>query len=164
VIVVAAIGAVSALGNMASLGSLSAVARNGRPLAVGAAATTGNQLPARRIPKQAPEPMPSTEVRISDAGRKALADASLRSVSRPSFIAVETAALARANRVPLADVGVAGSVSNLGIHAGAAQAGRSEVAVSDQVLMSLILALLAEVRDSANAPATMQASQRIASQ
>lgn len=161
---VAAIGAVSALGGMASLGSLSAVARNGRPLAVGAAATTGNQLPARRIPRQAPASMPSTEVRISDAGRKALADANLRSVSRPSFIAVETAALARANRVALADIGVAGSVSNLGIHAGVAQAGRSEVTVTDQVLMSLILALLAEVRGSGNASATMQASQLIASQ
>lgn len=161
---VAAIGVVSALGSMASLGSLSAVARNGRPLAVGAAASTGNQLPVRKIPKQAAEPMPSAEVRISDTARKALADAEVRSVSKPSFIAVETAALARANRVTLADVGIAGSVSNLGIREAVAQPGRSEVAVSDQVLMSLILALLAEVRGSGNESATTQANQLVASQ
>lgn len=161
---VAAIGVVSALGGMASLGSLSAVARSGRPLAVGAAATTGNQLPARKIRKQASEPMPSTEVHISAAGRKALADADVRSVSKPSFIAVETAAVARANRVTPADVGIAGSVSNLGIGEGGEHPGRSEVAVSDQVLMSLILALLAEVRSSGNESATMQANQLVASQ
>lgn len=161
---VAPIGTVSALGSMASLGSLSAVARNGRPMVVGSAATTGNHLPARRIPKIAPKPIPSTDVRISDAARKALADANLRSVSGPSFIAGETAAVARANRLTLADVGIAGSVSNLGTRESMAQAGRSGVAVSDQVLMSLILALMAEVRNSKDASLPTQASQLIASQ
>ena len=160
---VAAIGVVGALGTTASLGGLSLTARTGRPLAVGAAATTGNQMPVRKVPKQAPAPMPSTVVNISEDGRRALAVAHARVDSKPSFVATEMAALARANRVAPADVGVAGSVSNLGAGDGAVRAGNSDVGLSDQALMSLILSLLAEVHRSDAASVAIQANQAVAS-
>lgn len=160
---VAAIGGVGPLGNMASLSVLGISARGGRPLAVGAAATTGSQVPVRRVLKLAPGPTPSTEVKISDAGRKALACAETHSASKPGFVAMESAALARANRVAPADVGIAGSVSNLGAGESVTPAGKSDVALSDQVLMSLILALLAEARSSENASVAAQANQLTAS-
>lgn len=160
---VAAIGGVGPLGSMASLSVLGISARGGRPLAVGAAATTGNQIPVRKVPKLTPEPAPSTEVKISDAGRKALAAFEARSVLRPSFVASESAAVARANRVAPADVGIAGSVSNLRAGESAIPAGKSDVALSDQALMSLILALLAEVQGSENASVAAQAHQLAAS-
>jgi hypothetical protein len=74
------------------------------------------------------------------------------------------AALARANRVAPAEVGVAGSVSNLGAGESSPLVGNSEVGLSDQALMSLILALLAEVRSSENAAAATQAHLLSASQ
>jgi hypothetical protein len=161
---VAAIGVVGALGSMGSIGALGLAARGGRPLAVGAAATTGNQMPVRKVPKQAPAPMPSTVVNISEDGRRALAVAHARVDSKPSFVATEMAALARANRVAPAEVGVAGSVSNLGAGESSPLVGNSEVGLSDQALMSLILALLAEVRSSENAAAATQAHLLSASQ
>jgi hypothetical protein len=107
--------------------------------------------------------MPSTVVNISESGRKALAVDDVRSNTKPSFVAMETAALARANRVAPADVGVAGSVSNLGAGDGAVRAGNSDVGLSDQALMSLILSLLAEVHRSDAASVAIQANQAVAS-
>jgi hypothetical protein len=63
-----------------------------------------------------------------------------------------------------AEVGVAGSVSNLGAGESSPLVGNSEVGLSDQALMSLILALLAEVRSSENAAAATQAHLLSASQ
>jgi len=160
---VAAIAAIGGQGVMASLGSLSFAARNGRPLAVGAAATTGNQLPVRKVPKQPPPPPPSAEVKISDAGKKALAAADIQLTSKPGFVAAESAAFARANGVAPADVGVAGSVPPVGASKGVSSAGSSEAVISDRALVSLILALLAEVRSSDNAAVVAQASHLVAS-
>ncbi len=160
---VAAIAAIGGAGTMASLGSLSFASRNGRPLAVGAAITTGNQLPVRKLPKQPPSPQPSAEVKISDAGWKALASADIQSPLKPGFVARESAALARANGVAPADVGVAGSVSHLAPSDAASYAASSEAVVSDRALVFLILALLAEVRSSDNAAVVAQASQLVAS-
>ena len=159
---VAAIAAIGGPGSTVSLGNVGFAARNGRPIAVGAAATTGNQLPVRKVPKPAPSPMPSAEVKISDAGRKAFATVDVQSTSKPSFVATETAALARANGVAPVDVGMAGSVSHLGTRGGASGAASSEVTLSDRALVALILALLAEVRSSENASIVVQASQLIA--
>lgn len=159
---VAGIAAIGGAGAMASLGSLSFVARNGRPLAVGAAITTGNQLPVRKLPKQPPSPQPSAEVKISDAGWKALQSADLQSTSKPGFVARESAALARAHGVAPADVGVAGSVSHLLPSEALSDVASSEALVSDRALVSLILALLAEVRGSDNAAVVAQASQLVA--
>lgn len=160
---VAAIAAVGGPGTMASLGGLSFAARNGRPLAVGAAITTGNQLPVRKLPKHPPSPQPSADVKISDAGRKALQSADVQSTSKSGFVSRESAALARANGMEPADVGVAGSVSHLLPSESVANAASSEAVVWHRALVSLILALLAEVRSSDNAAVVAQASQIVAS-
>ena len=160
---VAAIAAIGGPGVMVSLGSLGFAARNGRPLAVGAATTTGDQLPVRKVPRQPPPPLPSAEVKISDAGKRALAAADIQVSSKPGLVARESAALARANGAAVADVGLAGSVSNLAPSDGVSNAASSEAVVSDQALVSLILALLAEVRSTDNAAMVAQASHLVAS-
>lgn len=160
---VAAIAAIGGPGVMASLGSLGIAARNGRPLAVGAATTTGDQLPVRKVPRQPPPPLPSAEVKISDAGMRALAAADIQVSSKSGLVARESAALARANGAAAADVGLAGSVSNLAPSDGVSYAASSEAVVSDRALVSLILALLADVRSTDNAAMVAQASHLVAS-
>ncbi len=160
---VMAIGSVGALASMASLGSLSAMARTGRPLPIGAAATSGNQAPLRKIATAVPSPLQSADVRISDAGREALAASESREAVKVSFIASETAAAARANRGESASIPVAGSTA---LHApgdALANAGISETTSSDRLLVSLILALLAQLDGKENSAAVSQASQLVVS-
>jgi len=162
---VAAVAAIGGPGAMATLGSLSFAARNGRPLAAGAAGTLGSQQPVRKRPIQLPSPSPqaSADVKISDAGWRALASADVQSSVKPGLVARESAALARANGVAPADVGVAGMVSRLSPGEAVSGAVSSPAVVSDLALVSLILALLAEVRNTENCAVVAQATQLVAS-
>jgi hypothetical protein len=161
VVSITAIGAATSSNSLV----LNGISPFGRHLAIGAAATTGNQLPAKKIPVDARNlPVPSsTDVKISETGLRASAayqaSAAIKATGTETSTSAETIQLtkkmsARADGVkdPMSiDAPVSGPASSV-------DSGTStETLQSERILASILLALLMQYQhESANNIAARQ--------